>query len=148
MNSMRAVIQRVNKANVKIEKKVVGRIGNGILVLLAVHKNDSIELIEKLVKKLVNLRIFSDQNGKMNKSIKDVDGEILVVSQFTLYGDVKKGNRPSFINSAKPDKAKPFYKKFISLLKEEKIFVATGEFGRMMKVSLINDGPVTIIIDI
>lgn len=145
---MRAVIQRVNKANVKIEKKVVGRIGNGILVLLAVHKNDSIELIEKLVKKLVNLRIFSDQNGKMNKSIKDVDGEILVVSQFTLYGDVKKGNRPSFINSAKPDKAKPFYKKFISLLKEEKIFVATGEFGRMMKVSLINDGPVTIIIDI
>jgi len=148
LNSMRAVIQRVNKANVKIEKKVVGRIGNGILVLLAVHKNDSIELIEKLVKKLVNLRIFSDQNGKMNKSIKDVDGEILVVSQFTLYGDVKKGNRPSFINSAKPDKAKPFYKKFISLLKEEKIFVATGEFGRMMKVSLINDGPVTIIIDI
>jgi len=144
---MRAVIQRVKNAEVKIDGKIVGKIGKGLLVLLAVHQDDTEDKIERLATKIINLRIFADKDDKMNLSIKDVGGEILVVSQFTLYGDTSKGNRPSFIESAKPDKAVPYYEKFVEKIKVSGLKTATGEFGAMMEVSLINDGPVTIIID-
>jgi len=144
---MRAVIQRVKNAEVKIDGKIVGKIGKGLLVLLAVHQDDTEDKIERLATKIINLRIFADKDDKMNLSIKDVGGEILVVSQFTLYGDISKGNRPSFIESAKPDKAVPYYEKFVEKIKVSGLKTATGEFGAMMEVSLINDGPVTIIID-
>ena len=145
---MRAVIQRVEQAEVKIDNEPVGRIGAGLLVLLAVHAEDTEDKIEKLARKIVNLRIFSDQNGKMNRSIRETKGEILVVSQFTLYGDTGKGNRPSFIESARPEKAIPYYERFIEVLKNQGIMVASGRFGAVMAVSLTNDGPVTIIIDL
>jgi len=144
---MRAVIQRVKNAEVKIDGKIVGKIGKGLLVLLAVHQDDTEDKIEKMAAKIINLRIFADEEDKMNLSVKDVGGEILVVSQFTLYGDISKGNRPSFIESAKPDKAVPYYEKFVEKIKVSGLKTATGEFGAMMEVSLINDGPVTIIID-
>jgi len=144
---MRAVIQRVKNAEVKIDGKIVGKIGKGLLVLLAVHQDDTEDKIEKMATKIINLRIFADEEDKMNLSVKDVGGEILVVSQFTLYGDISKGNRPSFIESAKPDKAVPYYEKFVEKIKVSGLKTATGEFGAMMEVSLINDGPVTIIID-
>jgi len=144
---MRAVIQRVKEAEVKISGKTVGKIGKGLLVLLAVHVDDTEDKIEKMATKIINLRIFGDQADKMNLSVKDMGGEILVVSQFTLYGDISKGNRPSFIESAKPDKAVPYYEKFVEKIKVSGLKTATGEFGAMMEVSLINDGPVTIIID-
>jgi len=144
---MRAVIQRVKEAEVKISGKTVGKIGKGLLVLLAVHVDDTEDKIEKMATKIINLRIFGDQADKMNLSVKDMGGEILVVSQFTLYGDISKGNRPSFIESAKPDKAVPYYGKFVERIRASGLKTATGEFGAMMEVSLINDGPVTIIID-
>ena len=115
---MRAVIQRVKKASVQIGGKLSGQINAGLLVLFAVHQDDKEETAAKLAEKIINLRIFSDQEGKMNLSLKDINGEILVVSQFTLYGDSKKGNRPSFIKSAKPEKAKPMYEKFINYFKQ------------------------------
>ena len=145
---MRAVIQRVSQASVLVENKIIGEIKSGLLVLLAVHQDDGEEKLNKMADKVVNLRIFSDSEDKMNRSVIDEKGEILIVSQFTLYGDTKKGNRPSFITSAKPDKAIPMYEKFVSILKEKGIKVATGEFGAMMQVKLTNDGPVTIIIDL
>ena len=144
---MRAVIQRVKNAEVKIDGKIVGKIGKGLLVLLAVHQDDTEDKIERLATKIINLRIFADEEDKMNLSVKDVGGEILVVSQFTLYGDISKGNRPSFIESAKPDKAVPYYEKFVEKIKVSGLKTATGEFGAMMEVGLVNDGPVTIIID-
>jgi D-tyrosyl-tRNA(Tyr) deacylase len=151
---MRVVIQRVKRANVKIEDKIVGEIGQGLLVLFAIHKDDpeagSIECekaVKKLADKIINLRIFSDKQDKMNLSVQDVKGEIMVVSQFTLYGNTKKGNRPSFIDSAKPDKAIPIYKKFVLYIREQGIKVATGEFGAMMGLEMVNDGPVTIIME-
>ncbi len=145
---MRAVIQRVKDAKVEIGSKVVGRINQGLLVLLAVHIEDTEDLIGKLADKIMNLRIFGDTADKMNLSVKDIGGEILVVPQFTLYGNTQKGNRPSFIASARPEKAIPFYEKFVECLQERGVSVATGEFGAKMNVSLVNDGPVTIIIDI
>ncbi|MFA4833490.1 MAG: D-aminoacyl-tRNA deacylase [Patescibacteria group bacterium] len=151
---MRVVIQRVKSANVKIDNEIVGQIGQGLLVLLAVHVDDTEDKIEKMAAKIINLRIFSDpsassgQVDKMNLSVKDVGGEILVVSQFTLYGDISKGNRPSFIESARPDKAIPYYEKFVAKIKDSGLETATGKFGAMMDVSLINDGPVTVIIDL
>ncbi len=145
---MRAVLQRVKKASVQTKGKTVGSIEQGLLVLFAVHEDDEEEMIKKIADKIINLRIFSDQEDKMNLSIQDVGGEILVVSQFTLYGNCHKGNRPSFIESAKPDKAIPFYEKFVLYLKEQGIKAETGEFGAMMQVELINDGPVTIILDL
>jgi D-tyrosyl-tRNA(Tyr) deacylase len=145
---MRAVIQRVKEAEVKISGKIVGKIGKGLLVLLAVHQTDSEDKIEKLATKIINLRIFSDKNDKMNLSVKDVKGEILVVSQFTLYGDTTKGNRPSFIESARPEKAVSYYEKFVEKIKDSGLKTATGKFGAMMDVSLINDGPITVIIDL
>jgi D-aminoacyl-tRNA deacylase len=145
---MRAVIQRVNKAEVKVDGKIIGQISSGLLVLLAIHTNDDKQSIIRLADKIINLRIFSDQEDKMNLSLLDIKSEILVVSQFTLYGDTKKGNRPSFIESARPDKAIPYYEKFVSYLRDKHIKVETGKFGAMMEVGLVNEGPVTIILDI
>jgi len=145
---MRAVIQRVKNSRVKVKNKIVGQVEEGLLIFLAIHEDDEEILIPKMADKIINLRIFEDDNQKMNLSLKDISGEILVVSQFTLYGDCKKGNRPSFIKSAKPIKAIPFYEKFVTYIKEKGFKVETGEFGAMMEVSLINDGPTTIIIDL
>ena len=145
---MRAVIQRVSKASVKIDEKIKSNINKGLLVLLGVEDSDTDEDIEWLTGKVSRLRIFGDKNGVMNLSIQDVDGDVLVVSQFTLHASTKKGNRPSYIKAAKPDFAIPMYKKFVKHLETEiKKPVQTGDFGAMMEVGLVNDGPVTIIID-
>ena len=145
---MRVVIQRVSKASVEINSNEICSINNGLLILLGIELKDSDEDIVWLTKKIINLRIFSDENGKMNHSITDVSGEIIVVSQFTLHAKTKKGNRPSYINAAKPELAIPLYEKFTDFLRKESgLNVYTGKFGADMKVSLINDGPVTIILD-
>jgi D-tyrosyl-tRNA(Tyr) deacylase len=145
---MRAVIQRVTKASVTVEEKITGAIENGLLVLLGIEDADSDEDIEWLSGKIVNLRIFDDANGVMNISVKDIDGDILLVSQFTLHASTKKGNRPSYIRASKPGFAIPMYEKMITRLEKhlgKKI--QTGIFGAMMSVALLNDGPVTIMID-
>ena len=145
---MRVVVQRVSKASVVINSDEICNINNGLLILLGIELNDSDEDIVWLTKKIINLRIFSDENGKMNHSVTDVSGEIIVVSQFTLHAKTKKGNRPSYINAAKPELAIPLYEKFTDFLRKESgLNVYTGKFGADMKVSLINDGPVTIILD-
>ena len=145
---MRVVIQRVTKADVTINSNQICQIKDGLLILLGIQIDDSNEDISWLVKKISNLRIFSDKNAKMNNSVIDVDGEIIIVSQFTLHAKTKKGNRPSFITAAKPDIAIPLYEEFILKLKSETgLNVYSGEFGADMQVSLINDGPVTIILD-
>lgn len=145
---MRLVVQRVNEANVKVDSKIVGQIKKGFLVLLGIKSTDTKKDVDYLVRKLVNLRIFSDENDKMNLALKDVGGELLIISQFTLYGDCKKsGNRPSFSDSAKPELAIPLYEYFIEECKKQVPIVQTGIFGSDMKVSLLNDGPVTIILD-
>ena len=145
---MRAVIQRVKSSSVKVEEEVVGQIGQGFLVLLAVHKDDTEEKIAKIAEKIANLRVFEDSEGKFNLYLKDVQGSILAVSQFTLYGNCEKGNRPSFIEAARPEKAEDYYNKFVQTLKEKGINTETGRFQTFMEVSIINDGPTTIIIDI
>lgn len=145
---MRAVIQRVSKATVSIEGTVNGAIETGLLVLLAVEEADTAEDIEWFSGKVVRLRIFNDENGVMNRSVQEVNGDILLVSQFTLFASTKKGNRPSYARSAKPDIAVPLYQQFIARLTQDLGKpVQTGEFGAHMVVSLVNDGPVTIIID-
>ncbi len=144
---MKVVIQRVSQASVTIEGQVIGEIANGYTILLGIEHDDQKDDISWLVNKIKNLRVFGDEDGKMNKSIKDVAGSILLISQFTLHASTKKGNRPSFIKAARPEQAIPLYESFIASLIEEGINVKTGEFGGDMKVSLINDGPVTIIID-
>jgi len=145
---MRVVIQRVSKASVQVDSKLISSISKGLLILLGIENNDTIDDINWLTKKISNLRIFSDSEGKMNCSIKDIGGEMIVVSQFTLHAKTKKGNRPSYINAAKPEYAIPLYEKFINELGlESACNVYSGEFGANMQVSLINDGPVTIIID-
>jgi D-tyrosyl-tRNA(Tyr) deacylase len=145
---MRAIIQRVSAASVQVADLTVGEIGQGLLVLLGVTHDDTATDIDWLLKKLVQLRIFSDADGKMNLSVEDVQGGILVVSQFTLYADAKKGNRPSYIRSAPPAIAVPLYEQFVATLRSRFTGpVATGSFGAMMAVSLVNDGPVTIILD-
>lgn len=145
---MRVVIQRVQEASVTIGNSRVGEIGLGLLVLLGIEESDTIEDIDYLVKKLNQLRIFSDAEGKMNASIQDVQGSFLVVSQFTLHASTKKGNRPSFIRAAHPDQAIPLYNVFISALnKFANVSVETGKFGADMKVRLLNDGPVTLLLD-
>ena len=145
---MRLVVQRVTEANVKVDNNIVGEIKKGFLVLLGIKTTDTKEDADYLVRKLINLRIFSDENDKMNLSLKDVGGELLIISQFTLYGDCKKsGNRPSFTDSAKPDIAIPLYEYFVEACKKQIPVVQAGIFGADMKVSLLNDGPVTIIID-
>jgi len=145
---MKALIQRVKKAEVSVNKKIIGKINHGLLVFLGVHKNDTENNVKKLTKKISNLRIFSDKNDKMNLSIKDTNGEILIISQFTLYGECKKGNRPSFIESAPPELAKNLYKNFINHLKKENIKIETGKFRANMQIDSINDGPISLIIEI
>ena len=146
--NMRAVIQRVSEASCKVDGEFTGSIETGFLVLLGIEDADTDEDLQWLAQKITNLRVFGDENGLMNKALADVNGNILLISQFTLFAQTKKGNRPSFIRAARPDKAIPLYEKMISTLETltgKKI--ATGIFGADMKVSLINDGPVTIIID-
>lgn len=145
---MRALIQRVTSASVKVDGKIVGKIGKGFLVFLGIYEEDTEEKIEKLTKKIINLRIFNDENDKMNLSIKDVKGEILLISQFTLCADTRKGNRPSFVSAKNPKDANMIYEKTIENIKNENIIVEKGIFGADMKVELLNDGPVTILLDI
>ncbi|NLJ78406.1 MAG: D-tyrosyl-tRNA(Tyr) deacylase [Tissierellia bacterium] len=144
---MRAVVQRVSRASVRVDGDIVSDIGNGLLVLLGVGEDDDDNDLEYMLGKILGLRIFEDDDGKMNLSIRDVKGKILVVSQFTLYGDVRKGRRPSFSTSARPDIAEDIYEKFVARCKDEGIEVGKGVFGADMDVELINDGPVTILID-
>lgn len=144
---MRLLIQRVSKASVKVEEKCVGKINKGFLVFLGITHEDTKDNVDYLVNKLYNLRVFEDENEKMNLSIKDINGEILIVSQFTLYADTSHGNRPSFINAAKPDKANEFYKYFIEKAKQTGLKIEAGIFGADMKVELLNDGPVTILLE-
>lgn len=145
---MRLVIQRVSEASVKIENEIVGKINKGIIVLLGIHADDSKEQADWLISKLIKLRIFNDENGKMNLSIEDIKGSFLVISQFTLYGNAKKGTRPSYIHAARPETAIPLYEYFITeLRKQSNLKVQTGEFGAMMDVSLINEGPVTLVLE-
>lgn len=144
---MKIVVQRVKNAKVEVENKVVGKIEKGFLVLLGVTHTDTKENADYLVKKLCNLRVFSDENDKMNLGLKDINGELLVVSQFTLYADCFKGNRPSFVEAAKPEQAEELYEYFCSECEKNDIKVEKGIFGADMQVSLVNDGPVTIIIE-
>ena len=145
---MRVVVQRVSQSSVIIESDIVSSISKGLLILLGVENNDTLDDVNWLIRKIINLRIFTDIDGKMNNSIIDIKGDIIVVSQFTLHAKTKKGNRPSYINAAQPKIAIPLYENFVQVLKNEsKLNVLTGKFGADMKVSLINDGPVTIIID-
>ena len=144
---MKAVIQRVKKASVEIEGKIYSKINRGLLILFCAEKNDVKENIDFIANKILNLRIFEDENHKMNLSVKDITGEILIVSQFTLASDLKKGLRPSFDNAMEPKQAKEFYEDMILKLKESKLNVQTGVFGADMKVMLINDGPVTFVLN-
>ncbi len=144
---MKLVVQRVKNAQVKVDDKIVGEIKQGFLVLLGVTHSDTKEQADYLVKKLCKLRVFKDENDKMNLGLKDINGELLIVSQFTLYADCSNGNRPSFINAAKPEQAKELYEYFCEQCEQNNIKVAKGIFGADMKVSLLNDGPVTIIME-
>ena len=145
---MKIVIQRVSEASVTIEQKIVAQINQGLLVLVGIEEEDTTEDSNWLVSKIVNLRIFADENEVMNLSVKDIAGEIIAVSQFTLHALTKKGNRPSYIKAAKPDIAVPMYEKFVQQLESELgKKIQTGQFGADMKVALVNDGPVTIVID-
>jgi len=144
---MKIVIQRVKECQLHIDNSVYSQIDTGLLILVGITHDDTLEDIDWLVKKTVNLRIFGDEDGKMNLSVKDVGGSLMVVSQFTLHASTKKGNRPSYIKASKPDHAIPLYESFVSKCKEEIDEVATGAFGADMKITFTNDGPVTIIID-
>lgn len=144
---MRAVVQRVQKAQVFVDNRIVGRIERGLLVLLAVHKDDKEDSIARMGDKLIALRIFADQDRKMNLSVDEIGGSVLVVSQFTLYAETSKGSRPSFIGSAQKEKAIEYYDKLIEYIKQRGTKVESGEFAAMMEVELVNDGPVTIILD-
>lgn len=144
---MKIVVQRVSQASVKVSGEIVGEISQGLLLLIGIEENDEKEDAEWFAKKVLELRIFSDEEGKMNRSVKDIYGEILCVSQFTLIADYKKGNRPSFIKAAKPEKAVPLFEYFKGLIKSSGLKTESGIFGADMKVSLLNDGPVTIVMD-
>ena len=144
---MKLVIQRVKNASVEVDKKIVGKIEKGFLVLIGIKVGDTKEQADYLVRKLCNLRVFTDENDKMNLSLKDVGGQLLIVSQFTLYGDCSEGNRPSFIEAARPDEAIPLYEYFCNECTQKGFDVQKGIFGADMKVQLLNDGPVTIIIE-
>ena len=144
---MKCLIQRVSRASVTIDGQLYSNIGNGILALLGVEKGDTSENVLKMAEKVINLRIFEDENGKMNKSLKDINGEILIVSQFTLCGDCKKGTRPSFEKAEKPEIANMLYEEFVTIVKNTKIATSTGKFGAKMDVELVNDGPVTFLLE-
>lgn len=144
---MRAVVQRVTKASVAVEDSVVGSIGLGLLVLLGVGTSDTTASADYMIDKLLGLRVFEDGEGKMNLSVREVGGAVLVVSQFTLFGDVRRGKRPSFDDAARPEQARGLYEYVVGKIREQRVDCATGEFQAMMHVSLVNDGPVTILID-
>lgn len=144
---MRAVLTRVKSASVTVDGSLIGQIGQGFLILLGVTHEDTEAQAVKLADKLMGLRIFEDENGKMNRSLEDVGGQVLVVSQFTLYGNCKKGRRPEFLAAARPEIAIPLYEKFITLCRDKGFSVETGEFGAEMLVESVNDGPVTLIVD-
>ncbi|MFH1976280.1 MAG: D-aminoacyl-tRNA deacylase [Pseudomonadota bacterium] len=144
---MRAVVQRVKESSVSVDGKIIGKIGAGLLVLIGIAKKDTISDIDFIADKILNLRIFEDENKKMNRSVLDIGGEILVVSQFTLLGDCRKGRRPSFIDAAEPEKANELYEKFVEKIRGRGVKVKTGIFRAMMDVSLVNDGPVTLIVE-
>jgi len=145
---MRIVIQRVKSASVRVDGMVSGSIKYGLLLLVGIHESDSEEQLEWCCRKISKLRIFNDDEGKMNRSVEDINGEILVVSQFTLYGNMNKGTRPSFIEAARPEKAEPIYNQMIQKLRDETgLNIESGEFGAMMEVDLINDGPVTLVME-
>ncbi|ALR31593.1 D-tyrosyl-tRNA(Tyr) deacylase [Chryseobacterium sp. IHB B 17019] len=144
---MKVVIQRVSESHVKVDGKIVGEIGKGLMLLVGIDENDSTADADWLVQKILNLRIFGDDEGKLNLSVVDIAGEILCISQFTLIADYKKGNRPSFIKAAKPDKAIPLFDYFKEQISKSGLKTESGIFGADMKVSLINDGPVTIVMD-
>lgn len=144
---MRAVVQRVSRAKVSVENEVVGEIGRGLLVLLGVAPGDSLEQVRWLAEKIAGLRIFRDDEGKMNRDVAEISGGVLVVSQFTLYGDCSKGKRPSFIAAARPEIAIPLYEAFINAVKALGVPTAAGKFGADMQVELVNEGPVTLIVE-
>ena len=144
---MRFVIQRVMNSKVTIDGKIRGQIGKGFMVLIGVGEGDTLEIADKMIHKMINLRIFEDENGKTNLGLKDVSGSLLLISQFTLYADCKRGNRPSFVKAADPDMAKSLYEYIISKCRNEIEVVEHGEFGADMKVELVNDGPFTVLLD-
>lgn len=144
---MRAVLQRVSEASVTIDENIIGKCGRGLMILLGVAEGDTEKEAEMLANKIIKLRIFEDENGKMNLSVGDIGGEMLIVSQFTLLADYRRGNRPDFLASAEPSRANQLYEYFVSLMRNAGFPVGTGQFGADMKVSLINDGPVTIVMD-
>lgn len=144
---MRVVIQRVSEASVKVDNQIVGEIGKGLMLLIGVDESDENSDADWLVKKILDVRVFSDEDGKMNHSVKDINGEILCISQFTLISDYKKGNRPSYIKAARPEKAIPLFEYFKDEMKKSGLKTESGIFGADMKVSLINDGPVTLVFD-
>lgn len=144
---MRAVVQRVRHASVRVDEEIVGAIGQGLLVLLGVDVNDGSGDADYMADKIIGLRIFNDDDGKFNRSLEDVGGAVLLVSQFTLHGDCRKGRRPSFITAARPEQAIPLYERVGSLLREKGVDVANGIFGAHMEVELLNDGPVTLLLD-
>ena len=144
---MRAVVQRVSSSNVKVNGEVIGSIGRGLNVLIGISNDDTIEDLKYIKDKIVNLRIFEDENDKMNFSVLDVKGELLIISQFTLYGDCRKGRRPNFMNAKGGEEAKVLYLKLVEMLKDTGLNVQTGEFGADMKVDIQNDGPVTLLLD-
>lgn len=144
---MKFVIQRVREASVKVDGEIIGQIGHGLLVFVGVSNTDTIQIADKMIDKMTKLRIFDDENGKTNLSASDVNGEFLIISQFTLYADCKKGNRPSFTNAGKPDMANELYEYVISEVSKKGFHTEHGSFGADMKVSLLNDGPFTIVLD-
>lgn len=144
---MRFIIQRVSNSKVTIDNEIRGQIGKGFMVLIGVEESDTKEIADKMIHKMINLRIFEDEHGKTNLGLKDVDGSLLLISQFTLYADCKRGNRPSFVKAGAPDMAKELYEYIISKCKEEIEIVEQGEFGADMKVELLNDGPFTVLLD-
>lgn len=144
---MKFVIQRVLQASVSVENQIIGQIDKGFMVLVGISEDDTLEIADKMITKLLNLRIFEDENGKTNLDIKTVNGELLIISQFTLYADCKKGNRPSFTKAGNPQKANELYEYIVKKCRQEINYVAHGEFGAEMEVSLVNHGPFTIVLD-
>ncbi len=144
---MRLVIQRVTYAQVRVEEQIIGEIGTGFLVLVGIEQTDTKEIADKLLKKMLNLRIFPDENGKTNRSLREVNGSVLLVSQFTLYADCRKGNRPSFVHAGEPGQAEELYEYMLKCCRDSGIPTQQGEFGADMKVELLNDGPFTILLD-
>ena len=144
---MRVCLQRVSEASVQVDGEQVGASGHGVLVLLGIGQQDTSHVVKQLVDKIVNLRIFADEQQKMNLSLLDVGGQMLVISQFTLWGDCRKGRRPSFVEAAAPELAEPLYEEFVEEVRSRGVTAETGRFGAMMEVSLVNDGPVTLVIE-